>query len=252
MRRPSRRLSPNYRIALLFPSCLEIIIMVLSPLTGSYLHGDNTLMAPWGLECLLSSPWARPGDIRWNHNLSNRGGRSGAFLNPHVLRRLLRCISTMGQTPVVEGSASRPRPRVGTRVHWSSAWRSASFLKVAVSVSLMCDFSSQRKRYMTPVLPPRTTNPPCPGWDCLAVAMRYHLGAGISHHYPQMLLRLDLVEYSGLDMRGVGGVFHRGRSGKLCSVCIVLVCTTNVNLIWPRDRPFLCCVHPKSIGLDDA
>ncbi len=82
--------------------------------------------------------------------------------------------------------------------------------------------------------------------------MRYHLGAGISHHYPQMLLRLDLVEYSGLDMRGVGGVFHRGRSGKLCSVCIVLVCTTNVNLIWPRDRPFLCCVHPKSIGLDDA
>jgi hypothetical protein len=84
---------------------------------------------------------------------------------------------------------------------------------------------------MTPVLQPRTTNPPCPGWDRLVVAMRCHLGAGINRHYPQTLLRSDLVEYSGLDMRGVGGGLHRGRSGKLCSVCIVLVCTTNVNLI---------------------
>jgi len=71
--------------------------------------------------------------------------------------------------------------------------------------------------------------------------MSYHLGAGISHHYPQMLLRSDLVEYSGLDMRGVGGGVHQGRSGKSCFVCIVFVCTTNVNLIWPCDLFSVAC-----------
>jgi len=55
--------------------------MVLSLLTDSYLLGDNILMGLWGLECPLSSLWARPGDIEQSRNLPSHVGRSGALLN---------------------------------------------------------------------------------------------------------------------------------------------------------------------------
>ena len=80
------------------------------------------------------------------------------------------------------------------------------------TVRLMCDFSSPRKRYMTIAPPPKTMNPFGLGLDCLDVAMKHPLGAGISHHPRQTLVHSDLqAEYSGLAMRGAGGVVHRGR-----------------------------------------
>jgi hypothetical protein len=99
--------------------------MVLSPLTDSYLHGDNTLMGHWGLECPLSSPWAHRADIQQSRNLSSRVGRSGALLNHREWLRLLQCILTMDRTQVVKGSASLPLQRDGILARWSFAWRLA-------------------------------------------------------------------------------------------------------------------------------
>ena len=99
--------------------------MVLSPLTGSCSHGDNTLMELWGLECLPSYPWARLAVMRRSHNVAKRGGPNGAPLNLQELRHPPQCISTMVKTQEVEGSASPPLPPAGIRAHWSFAWRSA-------------------------------------------------------------------------------------------------------------------------------
>lgn len=88
-------------------------------------------------------------------------------------------------------------------------------------VLLTCDFSSPRKKYMTPVLRLTKRTSLYLGLDC-------HLAVGISHPYPQTLPRSDLAaEYSGLDMQGVGvGVgrdgLHRRYRKKSRSVCIVL------------------------------
>jgi len=67
---------------------------------------------------------------------------------------------------------------------------------------------------MTPVLL-RNRKPLYLGLDC-------HLAVGISHPYPQTLARYLVAEYSGLDMRGVGGL-HRGCRKKSRSVYIVFV-----------------------------
>src|ERR1700730_7519060 len=106
--------------------------MVLSPLTGSCSHGDNTLTELWGLDCLPSYPWARLAAMRRSHNVARRGGLSGALLNPQELPYLPQCISTTGKTQEVEGSASPPLPSVGTRAPWPIAWRSAYPSVVAV------------------------------------------------------------------------------------------------------------------------
>src|SRR5258708_28678662 len=113
--------------------------MVLSRLTDNCLHGDNTLMGHWDSEYLLSSSWALPVDIWQSRNLPSRGGRLGALLNPREWPHLLRCISTMGVTLVVEGSASLPLQRDGIPARWSFAWRLGSSLKDRGTVRLMCD-----------------------------------------------------------------------------------------------------------------
>lgn len=203
--------------------------MVLSPLTGSCFHGDNTLMGLWGLECLLSSPWAQRADIQRSHNLYNRGGRNGALLIPPMLLHLPQCISTMGRILVAEGSASLLLPQGGTWVHWSFAWRLASRFACG-TVPLICDLSSPRKKYTTTAPPSKKIHPLCLVSGSSDLTSGCLLAAGISHHYLQMPPRLGLEEYSGLVLRGagvgVGGVVHRGpRVNKICSL-FVLYCST--------------------------
>jgi hypothetical protein len=89
--------------------------MVLSLLTDSCLHGDITLMGHWDSESLLSSPLARPADMRQS--------RIRAILIPLMWLHLPQCISTMGRVPVVEGSASLPLQRGSIPVRWSSVWK---------------------------------------------------------------------------------------------------------------------------------
>ncbi len=85
------------------------------------------------------------------------------------------------------------------------------FFEAREMVLLMCNFSSPRKKYMTPVL--RLTNR-----KSLYLALDCHLAVRISHPYPQTLPRSDLAEYSGLDMQGVG--VGGGYRKKLRSVCM--------------------------------
>jgi hypothetical protein len=202
--------------------------VVLSQLMDSCSHGDNTRKGHWGLEYLLSSPWAPPADIRQSHNLSNRVGRSGAPSNPLKWLRLPQCISTTGRTLVVEGSASLPLQRGGIPARWSFAWRLASPLLRSQygTVRLMYVFSSQRKRYMTIIPPTKTLSPPgLRSADCSDVAMmRHRLGTRIRQLPRQTLGHSDLpAESLGLALRGVEGVRRGPRNDNI--VVYLYVCS---------------------------
>jgi hypothetical protein len=70
--------------------------------------------------------------------------------------------------------------------------------------------------------PPPKANLPYPGLDCseVSLAMKRHLGVGMSHQPHHTLACLDLLaEYSGLAMRGVGGV-HRERSEQKSKIAL--------------------------------
>lgn len=66
-------------------------------------------------------------------------------------------------------------------------------------------------------LPPKV-NLPYLGLDLsdVSLAMKHYLGVGMSHQLHQTLACSDLLaEYSGLAMRGVGGVHRRHNEQKL-------------------------------------
>jgi hypothetical protein len=183
------------------------------PAWGQYSHGALGLGMPTEL------PLGAPGGYETESQRSQaRRSHWGPLEPPRVV----------SPSPVHFNHGQNPGGRRFCFAATAAGWHTGALvvclevsspLNVCGTVRLMCEFFSPRKRYMT-VPPKKTKNLPCLGLDPPAVPT--HLGASISHPYPLMLPRSDLAEYSGLDMRGVGGLSHGARRRKNCVLSVIV------------------------------